>query len=72
MLLDMLYFLTSYDRTLVLTNVDQALLLITRSGTYAKTILLYFGQMTGLNGLITPSSVGRRFLLEDATNFKIF
>jgi hypothetical protein len=35
-----------------LTNADRALLLITRSGAYAKTFLFYFGQMTVPNGLI--------------------
>jgi hypothetical protein len=35
-----------------LRNADQAMLLITQSGTYAKTFLFYFREMTVLNGLI--------------------
>jgi hypothetical protein len=53
-------------------NADWVLLLITRSGTYAKTFLLYFVQVTVSIGLITPLSVGRWFLLEDVVDFKIF
>jgi hypothetical protein len=57
---------------LLLTQVVHCSGTASDSGTYVETFLLYFGKMVVSIGLIIFFFIMRRFLLEDATDFKIF